>query len=200
SWARFCEVVKHRRRFFFAHLGGTDDDRDSYSCGALLHEIATMSERMGLVNTLPSETLLWRARTDIKKGKKVVWTDFGPPPEEFANQSNRMNPAGIPMMYLASSAAGATKETRATSARVGCWTTLRDARILDLRSIPAVPGIFAEATRDATLALSFLNSFVAAITSPVARDDRVHVEYLPSQVVSEFLRGFRFDAGALAGC
>ncbi|CAB3810799.1 RES domain-containing protein [Paraburkholderia fynbosensis] len=50
-----------------------------------------------------------------------------------------------------------------------------------------------------TLGLSFLNSFTKAIASPVARDDRVHVEYLPSQVVSEFLPDFEFEDGRLDG-
>ncbi|MBB5412153.1 hypothetical protein HDG34_006124 [Paraburkholderia sp. HC6.4b] len=199
SWERFCEIVKHQRRFFFHRLGGNDEDRDSYSCGFLLRAIAQMSEQLGLIRELPAGTLLWRARPDIKRGKRVNWHDFGPPPKEFANQSNRMNPAGIPMMYVASSAAGATKETRSTSSRVGCWRTLRAMHILDLRNLPAIPGIFSDATRQETLGLSFLNSFTKAITSPVARDDRVHVEYLPSQVVSEFLRDFEFEDGQLDG-
>ena len=199
SWERFCEIVKHQRRFFFHTLGGNDDDMDSYSCASLLRTIAQMSERLGLIRKLPAGTLLWRARPDIKRGTRVNWRDFGPPPKEFANQSNRMNPAGIPMMYVASSAAGATKETRSTSSRVGCWRSLREVRILDLRNLPAIPGIFSDAPRQETLGLSFLNSFAKAITSPVARDDRVHVEYLPSQVVSEFLRDFEFEDGRLDG-
>lgn len=199
SWERFCEIVKHQRRFFFHSLGGNDEDRDSYSCGSLLRAIAQMSDQLGLIRKLPPGTLLWRARPDIKRGKSVTWRDFGPPPKEFANQSNRMNPPGIPMMYVASSATGATKETRATSSRVGCWRTLREARILDLRNLPAIPGPFSDATRQETLGLRFLNSFAKEVTSPVARDDRVHVEYLPSQVVSEFLRDFEFQDGRLDG-
>jgi hypothetical protein len=35
--------------------------------------------------------------------------------------------------------------------------------------------------------------------SPVARDERVHIDYLPSQVVTEFLRDFQFKGGKLDG-
>jgi hypothetical protein len=141
SWDRFCEIVKHERRFFFHSFGGNDDDRDSYSCGSLLRAIAQMSEELGLIRELPQGTRLWRARPDIKRGKSVTWHDFGPPPREFANQSNRMNPPGIPMMYVASSAAGATKETRATSSRVGSTQLAGGSRAVLGRNAPRNSGI-----------------------------------------------------------
>lgn len=34
---------------------------------------------------------------------------------------------------------------------------------------------------------------------PVARDDRIHTDYVPSQVVTEFLREHKFEAGSLDG-
>lgn len=35
--------------------------------------------------------------------------------------------------------------------------------------------------------------------TPVARDQRVHVDYLPSQVVTEYFRDYDFEAGRLDG-
>lgn len=197
SWERFCETVKHKRRFFF-HSDGTDD-RDSYTPATLLATIAHIGQRMGLVRDLPVATKLWRARPDLGRNVKVKATDFGPPPVHLALQSNRMNPPGIPLLYLASTAKTALHETKTTVARVGQWKTARSLRILDLRRLPRIPGIFSNAERNDRLALRFLHDFASDVMMPVARDQRVHVDYLPSQVVTEFFRDFDFDDGKLDG-
>jgi len=197
SWERFCETVKHKRRFFF-HSDGTDD-RDSYTASSLLNVIAQSGQSLELVRELALGTRLWRARPDIARGRRVNAADFGPPPAQLALQSNRMNPPGIPMLYLASTAQTALKETRATEARIGQWQVTRPLRILDLRRLPGVPGMFSGAERNKRLALRFLHHFANDIMSPVARDQRVHVDYLPSQVVTEFIRDYAFDEGKVDG-
>lgn len=197
SWERFCETVKHKRRFFF-HTDGTDD-RDSYTASSLLHAIARISQNIGLIRDLAPGTRLWRARPDLARGRRVTATDFGPPPVQFALQSNRMNPPGIPMLYLASSAQTALEETRAKEARIGQWQLLRPLRILDLRRLPRVPGFFSDTERGHRLALRFLHHFTDDIMTPVDRDQRVHVDYLPSQVVTEFVRDYAFDEGKVDG-
>ena len=40
--------------------------------------------------------------------------------------------------------------------------------------------------------MSFLHSFVNELTLPVTKDGREHVEYVPTQIVSEYFR-FRFQ-------
>lgn len=199
GWKAFCNTVKHERRFFFHQRGGDPDDIDSYSAESLLKTIASLSESLNLIRPLPKGTRLWRARTDIPKGAAGKMEDFGPPPKQYALQSNRMNPPGIPMMYAASTRITAVKETRATQARVGLWKTLRNLRVLDLRKLPPVPGVFSSADRRETLGISFLRDFAADIVKPVARDERHHVDYLPSQVVSEFLKDYEFAGGPIDG-
>jgi len=76
---------------------------------------------------------------------------------------------------------------------------VRPLRVLDLRRLPRVPGLFSDAARDHRLALRFLHHFADDIMTPVARDQRVHVDYLPSQVVTEFLRDYAFDEGKVDG-
>lgn len=197
SWERFCETVKHHKRFFF-HSEGTDD-RDSYTPASLLREISSICEGMGLIRILPTANNLWRARPDMSRGTKVSATDFGPPPPSLALQSNRMNPPGIPMMYAASSVSVALRESRSTEAMVGKWKPLRPLKILDLRKLPEVPGLLSGADRRHRLALRFLHHFSGEITKPVPRDRRVHVDYLPSQVVTEFFRDYSFQGVRLDG-
>lgn len=197
SWQRFCDTVKHKRRFFFHSTGR--DDHDSYTPASLLSSIARISEGIGLVKELEVGTSLWRARPDLPKRGRVGASDFGPPPVEHALQSNRMNPPGIPMLYLASTATTALKETRTTESKIGLWRTTRPLRILDLRRLPPVPGMFSEEGRNYSLSLDFLYDFAEDIMTPVARDNRVHIDYLPSQVVTEFIRDYPFDDGKVDG-
>lgn len=199
GWEKFCENIKHRRRFFFQQLGRDVDDRDSYSPEGILRVIADSVQDLGLIREFPAGSVFWRARGDISRGMRTKASDFGPPPRQRALQSNRMNPAGIPVMYAASSAQTAKAEARAPSAVVGKWTTLRPARILDFRRLPKIPGTFSDATRQRRFVVRFLHHFCDAIMSPVDRDDRVHIDYLPSQVASEFFRDFSFDGGVLDG-
>jgi RES domain-containing protein len=197
SWRRFCEVVKHQRRFFF-HRRGTDD-RDSFTPALLLRHIARMAQGLDLVRDIPEGIRLWRARSDLPKRKKAPPSEFGPPPLDRALQSNRMNPPGIPMIYLASARTTALRETQATQGHVGQWIALRSLRVLDLRKLPMVPGIFSGVDRDRRLGLRFLHHFAEDIMQPVPRDQRVHVEYVPSQVTTEFFRDFEFKGGRLHG-
>lgn len=197
SWESFCQTVKHKRRFFF-HATGTDN-QDSFTPESLLCNIASASEELGLVVELPMGLGLWRARTDLRKGQRVSSRDFGPPPDHLATQSNRMNPAGIPMLYLASSKTTALKEVRAEQAKLGLWRSARPLRILDLRRLPPVPGMFSDEARTRALTLSFLHDFANDIMKPVERNNKVHIDYLPSQVVTEFMRDHAFDGGPIDG-
>ena len=103
------------------------------------------------------------------------------------------------MLYLASTARTALLETRAAESRIGQWVAERPLRILDLRRLPRVPGIFSDADRTKRLALSFLHDFAGDIMIPVERDQRVHVDYLPSQVVTEYVRDYAFEDGKVDG-
>lgn len=197
SWESFCQTVKHERRFFFHDSGR--DDHDSLTPASLLSNIAKASDELGLVREVPSGLRLWRARPDILKGKRVGATDFGPPPLKLALQSNRMNPAGIPMLYLASSQTTALKETRAVQSKVGSWRSIRPTRILDLRRLPPVPGMFSDEARTQALTLSFLHDFANDIMKPVVRNSQFQLDYLPPQVVTEFMRDYKFAGGPIDG-
>ena len=199
SWELFCENIKYSRRYFFHALGGSQDDRDAYSAEAVLKEIAHLSEQLGLIRTIAKDTILWRARTNVLPHVRMFSKDFGPPPKELSLQSNRLNSPGIPMLYLASSAATAKKETRAESVRVGQWKVAAPLTILDLRVLPKIPGTFSECDRESILGWRFLHHFAQAITQPVDRNDRAQIDYLPSQVVSEYLRDHVFEAGKIDG-
>ena len=49
-------------------------------------------------------------------------------------------------------------------------------------------GIFSEATPMQKQVGVFLTDLLADLSAPIARDDRVHVEYIPTQVFCEYFR------------
>ncbi|MBN9181034.1 MAG: RES family NAD+ phosphorylase, partial [Microbacterium sp.] len=144
--------------------------------------------------TMPAGTLLFRAR--FQPAGKVYRTagELGPPPVDFATQTNRMSPPGIVMTYVSEDRATALAETvngRGTYA-IGEFLTERPALILDLSNLPPTPSIFAEIPDsypyDPRPRIGFLQSVSREISRSIARDDRVHVEYVPTQVVTEYVR------------
>lgn len=49
------------------------------------------------------------------------------------------------------------------------------------------------------MGLGFLHHFQEEIIQPVARDDRIHVDYIPPQIVSEFFKLHSFSEGFVDG-
>ncbi|CDN48254.1 RES domain protein [Neorhizobium galegae bv. orientalis str. HAMBI 540] len=200
SWSRFCEIVKHQRRFFFHNINKSDGfEPDQRSPLEFLIDVCGHAQSLGLILEKPTSLALFRARP--REARRPFWTpaELGPPPEEYATQSNRMNPPGIPMFYGADQQKLAVAEIRNTMASVGRFETTRPVRILDLASLPKVPGFFSMATRMDRLILRFLRQFAKLIIQPVERNDRVNVDYIPTQVFTEFLRDFEFDGGCIDG-
>ena len=201
GWADFCTNVKHSRRFFFHKLGGEDsghpDDRSFFS---LLADIAQLASDLGLIKNIPVGYSLYRGRPRTNANVKYKKAkELGPPPEDHATQTNRMNPAGIPMFYGAETSAVAIAEIRSSLFSMGSFKIMRPIQVLDLAALPRVPGFFSTATQRERLGLRFLGEFAKMISEPVARDDRTHIDYIPTQVFTEFLRDFHFVRGPIDG-
>ena len=119
---------------------------------------------------------------------------LGPPPAEKANQSNRMSPAGVPMFYGCEDEDTALKETASRRGyyAIGRFETLRSATLLDLTAIPPIPSLFNcvpdSAETQPRRILKFLHHIATEVSRPIERGDREHVEYVPTQVVTEFIR------------
>lgn len=204
SWESFSGYIKHHRRFFF--LGG-DPKYAEFDGGdtllgpePLLRNLVQFAIRYSLVRLLPAGTALFRVRHQRRGEKLRSPLELGAPPPEKAEQTNRMSPPGIAMTYLAEDEATALAETgeprpkgkRKTYAVAKFWLS-REVAVLDLSGMPSVPGFFdldAAPHRDAR---AFLSRFASEVSKPIARDNHVHIDYVPTQVVTEYFR----DAKAL---
>jgi hypothetical protein len=184
SWERFCETIKHRSRFFFLRDRG---DGDLLSANRTLNMIARLCSSFGLILDLPEGSTLYRARASKRP---LTVRELGPPPKELAVQSNRMSPAGIVMFYASDNPETALRETARKSGTfaLGRFQTTRSVQILDLTGLPSVPSIFDQNNSPDRAALMFLDAFASDVSKSVDHDDRIHVDYVPTQVVTEYFR------------
>lgn len=200
SWNQFCHIVKHRRRFFFHDIGEANrGDPDDRSPVEFLETVCEQAESAGLIIEMPTGQALYRARARQPRRPITSAADLGPPPDRLATQSNRMNPPGISMFYGADKLKLAVAEIRDSMASVGTFRTNRPIRILDLANIPEEPGFFSHAPRMQKRIRSFLSDFANLIVQPVDRTERINVDYIPTQVFTEFLRDFQFADGEIDG-
>jgi len=193
SWDSFCDIIKHKLRYFFSQTVRAEDD-EIYSPSQLLKLIFAYAKSSGAFITMPKGTTVYRARPQGPGQKFTQPSELGPPPAEIAVQSNRMSPPGIVMTYLADDMRTALAETANKPGKfaVGEFVTGRDALILDLTHLPPIPSLFEDIgdtfEYDPRPRILFLWKLSREISKPIARDDRIHVEYLPTQVVTEYLR------------
>jgi len=214
NWDRFCKTVMHERRFFFSDHGGAAGE--VLSPGETLEQIFDFAEQVGLFVVLPVGTKMFRARHQPQGKVYKTAEDLGSPPIERATQTNRMSPPGIVMLYTSCDAETALRETarRVGTYAVGRFETKRDAMILDLTRLPSIPSLF-EPIPDSVpyrprRVLTFLHHVAAEISKPIARDEKIHINYVPTQVVTEYVRarqladnsfveGIQFDSAVHAG-
>ena len=183
----------HRRRFFFEDYSREPHD-NNLSPGEFLERVFAYTESYELFQHLQEGTRLFRARFEEPGTKLTSAQQLGPAPKNRATQANRMSPAGIPMFYGCDEPETALRETAKGRGQfaVGCFRTRRTAVILDLTKVPETPSIFQ--AFPVTLkfrpreALGFLNHVAEEVSKPIQRDERAHIDYIPTQVVTEFVR------------
>jgi hypothetical protein len=75
---------------------------------------------------------------------------------------------------------------------VGEFQTQRQAPILDLTRLSKIPTLFEDTDYEvgpgARKKHLFIHHIADSISRPIARDDRVHINYVPTQVVTEYIR------------
>ena len=103
-----------------------------------------------------------------------------------------MSPPGIVMFYVSGDAQTAVKEIAGHGpkpyARIGAFRSTRELRIIDLTREPVPLHYFDEPGFESYQNSQYLHYFVKEITRPIIPDGREHREYVPTQVVTEYLR------------
>jgi hypothetical protein len=194
GWEGFADYVSHRARFLF--LTAEDDGNDPGVVGItqMLRALGQAIVGGGLVVPLEEGVRLFRARLHTRAERPASAGELGTPTPDRAKLSSRMSPNGIPMFYGARERDTALAETVAGGWPQGHAVTLATFEasdgfnIVDLFEPPLIPSVFDAARRDLIAPLRFLHRFVEEVRKPIRRDDREHIEYVPTQIVAEYFR------------
>jgi RES domain-containing protein len=199
SWERFAETVRHEARFVLIAdpRPGGENEPPARLARFLAGLLGYADKSTRMLHTLPTGTKLYRGRMTDNVAELRAEVEKEPaqklgaaPPSRAA--AGRMSGEGVPLFYGADNVHTAVAEIALHSpydfALVGEFTTQRPVTILDFTRNPKVPSIFDLAHQDRRLFAEFIDDFVSAITQPVILDGRERVDYLPTQVVTEYLR------------
>jgi hypothetical protein len=201
SWEMFCEIVKHRSRFLFWRETA-DSESELLPPAKMLEALGEFCRDANLVTTLPARSRLFRARRQPSRKKLSTVSELGPPPQSVAATSNRMSPAGIVMFYASQDSETALRETAREPCRfvVAEFETMTDVSILNLTVLPEVPSLFELDKREYRSGFIFLRRFVNEFSKPIAPDRSEPVDYVPTQIVTEYFRStFQVPPAAISG-
>lgn len=201
KWNEFCEKIKNEA------LYGADCGFDK------IEELSKLKTTFFTLSITVPLTLLYRARSakkeeTLKEINSNPAKQLGIAPVEKARH-NRFSPEGVPYVYLSADNETIIKEIRATNEdRVATGKfTIENLNLIDLRKehIDSISKDIFDDRCSAQLLCSAktILEFLADITKEVKREDS-HSEYIPTQLVSEYIRslgfdGFIFDSSLCSG-
>lgn len=191
-WRQFREAILHRQRFF-------NDPAKEF-----LAEIFDGIQNQSDIENKPAfyrlstadEMLFYRARivTDEDAFQKITKdpaTLMGPPPPPL-RRAGRMNAAGIAVFYGATEKETAIAELRpavGSLISLAAFRVHRPIHVLDLTRFNHAGkqlDIFAKNQMMRATQWAFMQSFASEISQPILPGDE-HLEYVPAQVVAEYL-------------
>lgn len=193
SWNFFKNIVKHKARYLFYNTSIFQDDFYKIKAYSILEEVSKGIKKLKLFTVLPSETALYRCR---QHNRKIVIRDakeITAPPTVNAIYPNRMSPAGISMFYGAMKKNTALIEVVDTEDKKRKYVTSAIFRnkeklnLIDFTKLPQLNPFNPKQLKDYYL-LSFLNEFVEDLSKPIQHDNKIHIEYVPTQILTEFFR------------
>ena len=193
AWESFKHRIKHYSRFF-----------DPQGFNLRSNYLEQMNPYIyEFIADIPIGTKFYRAREakkDLLPIEKIEpYSQMGPPPAICAT-TNRMSPAGIPYLYLASDKETTIKECRINTGEKAIIAELvlnEELQILDLSSNKffVSDSIFDPEYDHETIWMNnFWKSFVKEVSEPVSEDKEDHsYEYAATQLVAEYYRMKGYD-------
>ena len=183
QWKRFAEMVKHSRRFTFLAMpkvSGSENILEE------LNEVILHTD--GVLHQIPIGTTLYRTRSlDKALDNSFGFKDITSAPNASAGQC-RMSPAGVSMFYGAFDKETAISESIKSTVEkvlvIGEFKTIRELTVVDLTALPTDVSIW----MDKWEGIAFLKSFHKDITQPLLKEAKEAIEYVPSQIFTEYLR------------
>lgn len=192
SWDKFSNTVKHQTRFHFAKQTKRNSGDTLLSAAEMLPFLGSLVRKHRMVRTVRSGTVIFRARQRLPNADWPLDAKNLGAPQPGIAIAGRMNPAGIAYFYASFEQGTAIDEVvprqiepAQKTVAVGTWKTTRDVFVLDLTDI-FLPSVFDASKKREHQGALFLTHFLNAISQPISRDGSEHVDYVPTQVVSEY--------------
>ena len=196
NWDQFSEHVKYKTRYVFLRLPTKSskyvlEEPDEIPISEMLDRLGRVLSETNLCRTFDPGCIFHRVRVHRREEICNDVEGCGPPLPEEVLTSGRMSPAGIAMFYGALDEKTALVETHDPNEEIitySKWKSLRTLRFLDLINIPDVPSIFDPERRLERPNIRFLWSFKEDLVKPPHKDKSEHVDYVPTQVFTEYIR------------
>jgi len=192
-WDYFKNLIKHKARYLFSSTGISDID-DPNNAFKILSEVGRISKKFHLVQKIAKGTKLYRCRQHPASRKINTIEELVSPPAEAAIYPNRFSPSGISMLYVALDEATAALETisrtdkKKNTITISTLVTKKDLYVIDFNKLPKMPSIFEKKSRTIHYLTGFLFDLVRDFTKDISKDGKEHIEYVPTQVVTEYFR------------
>lgn len=202
SWVAFQDIVKHKSRFLFSSKRIFKFDDGVFSINEFLKLMGRQIRQMNMLTTLPKNTKLYRCRQHEHADEVTEAAHICSPRNEQAIYPNRMSPAGISMFYAAFEPETAKIEALDLTNLDKSFYTIAEFKtkhvlnLIDLSKVPTMPSRFEQRKWDVFYLIAFLRAFVHDFTKGIEKDGKIHIEYVPTQIITEYFR-FEFSkAGA----
>jgi hypothetical protein len=192
QWTLFKNIVKHKSRFLFSP-GDDDEYKNIYK---ILNEVGRLIVSLNLIHKVSKGAKIYRCRQHDSKKIITGIKEMVSPPKEKAIYPNRFSPSGISMLYSAFDKETAILETISREDKKNKYVTIaelelkEDKYIIDFSKLPNIPSIFGQIKN--YYLIYFLHDLVRDFTKDIRKDGKEHIEYVPTQIVTEFFR-FSFN-------
>lgn len=192
NWKLFKEVVKYKNRYLFSQSTKFNTDEDNRHPFDIFNDINSAIIPLNLLSKLSIKTKLFRARQHNLNEKVETIIDIASTPQDYSVYSNRMSPAGISMFYCSFDDETAKLETiernkDKTHMTIGTFFGRRELKIIDFSRLFNV-SIFDKEKQEYFYISQFLKSFILDLSKDIKKDGKEHIEYVPTQIVTEFFR------------
>lgn len=201
GWRHFVAHVKHQSRYYFPtepadETGGGPGSGNGMSVSETPAYVGEAVRTLGLIREIGTDQTFYRARLSLHGNTFGSAQEIGTAPLEHATAANRMSPAGIPMFYASDNESTAIAEVYEESrdpsgtakASVAAFKPSRPLRLIDLTGQNPLPSLFDESVRPLREKVRLLEDFGRAIAEPIRKDGQEHIEYVPTQIVTEYFR------------
>jgi len=199
DWEYFKEIILHKSRFLFFNDYVSNEYYFQRNASDILKEIGRYLTELGLVELLPKRIKIFRSRQHGEKDNITELCKIVSPPIKNAIFPNRFSPAGISMMYSGFSKETAIAETLNLSDRernfitTAEFETVRYIYVINFNRLPSLPSIFDTTKIDKYFIIAFIKRLVRDFTKGISKDGMEHIEYIPTQVVTEYIR-YKFNS------